>query len=256
MLFDDLEQDATEHQAQWLLGLPAWQGADDLATTPSISTSASLPLSSCGVSPDQLLQPPTHADTSSSVSSQGSKQQHEPSPVSQPRQPSYHLSQRDLRAPSQQSPSQHPPEHLQQPSSYDADIVVELQTQLCEAEEEIDHLQQYSAQDYAVGYEQVTPMALSMCSTSQPNAYLHHEHGGKIHLGNACMPDRATKKLNKCMLQWNNCATCSTMRVTDPLATTSHRAGPHQGPHNLGEPHQGHHQQCRRPTEPLKPFRR
>jgi hypothetical protein len=33
VLFDNLERDAMEHQAQQLLGLLAWQGADDLATT-------------------------------------------------------------------------------------------------------------------------------------------------------------------------------------------------------------------------------
>jgi hypothetical protein len=141
VLFDDLERDATEHQAQWLLRLPAWQGADDLATTPSISTSAGLPRSSCGVSPDQLLQPPTRADTSSSMLSRGSKRQREPSPALQSRRPSYCPSQRDLRAPSQRSPSQRPPERFQQPSLYDANIVVELQTRLREAEEEIDCLQ-------------------------------------------------------------------------------------------------------------------
>jgi hypothetical protein len=101
VLFDDLEQDATEHQAQQLLGLPAWQGVDDLATTPSISTSAGLPWSSRGVSPDQLLQPPMRMDTLSSVSSQGSKQQREPSPASQSQWPSYCPSQTDLQAPSQ-----------------------------------------------------------------------------------------------------------------------------------------------------------
>jgi hypothetical protein len=130
VLFDDLERDAAEHQAQRLLGLPAWQGADDLATTPSISTSAGLPRSSRGVSPDQLLQPPTCTDTSSSVSSWGSKRQHEPSPASQSRRPSYRPSQRDLWAPSRRSPSWCPPEHFQQSSSYDTNIMVELQTRL------------------------------------------------------------------------------------------------------------------------------
>jgi hypothetical protein len=106
-------------------------------------------------------------------------------------------------------------------------------------------------------------MALSVRSTSQPNACLHRECGGKINLGNACIPDRAMKKSNKCMLRWNNRATRLTTRVVDPphpepdpLTTTSHHAGPHQGPHNLGEPHQGHRQQNRRPTEPLKLFGR
>jgi hypothetical protein len=50
ILFNNLKK-ATECQAQQLLGVPAWQGADNLATTPSISTSASLPLSSHGISP-------------------------------------------------------------------------------------------------------------------------------------------------------------------------------------------------------------
>ena len=104
-LFDPLEQDSTESQALRLLGLPTWQGANNLATTPSVSTSAGLPPSPCGVSPDQLLEPPTRTDILSSISSRGSKRPREPSPLSQPRRPPHCPSQRDLRAPHRQSPS-------------------------------------------------------------------------------------------------------------------------------------------------------
>jgi len=120
--FDPINEDLAIIRARKLLELPAWQGAEDLVTTPSISTSADLPPSTRGVSQDQYLQPPTRADTSSSMSSRASKHRRNASPALPPRQPPYRPSEAEARSPRRLSPSRHPPEHqLYHPS--DADLV-------------------------------------------------------------------------------------------------------------------------------------
>jgi hypothetical protein len=151
-LFGPIDEDLAVIRARKLLELPAWQGAEDLVTTPSVGTSADLPPSTCGVSPDQYLQPPTHADTSSSASSRASKHRRNASPAPPPRRPPYRPSEAEARPPRRPSPLRRPPERQPYHPS-DADLVAELRSRLENAEEEIDHLERLRVQDYEVGYQ-------------------------------------------------------------------------------------------------------
>jgi hypothetical protein len=152
-IFEDYERANAENRMEHILTLPPWQETDDLATTPGVGTSgAKLPPKS-GISPQKLLKPPTREDVSSSASSRASKRRRETSPTQPPRRPPYRPGETTYRDVARRSPPQSRQERRRPPTPVDDSLVSELQARLRHAEEEIQVLRRYSAQDYEVGYQ-------------------------------------------------------------------------------------------------------